>query len=206
MIDGLKSSEKNMKISLVTNEKCHFSGKEEKFLINLTNEEGHSINISREFLEIGLKILNAIDPKIQINPPITVHQNAPYVSIPLPPMNGQTHIEQQPTLPYNQTLAPPKIASRIVSSNSVDINKVNVFLKEVERQQKKYIDENDDKKAEGISNIAIQNAIKEKYREINKDHMAKALIKTIPGMTQELFEMTYERSVRDYDKNFVDED
>jgi hypothetical protein len=193
-----------MKISLVTNETCQFSGKQEKYLINLVNDQGHSINISREFLEIGLRILNAVElPTIQttIN---SSPQLSPFISIPaMPPSSDQ--VIHQPVVSVNGS-SPQKTAQRIVPSNNVDMNKVSVFLKEIERQQKKYVDENDDKKQNGLSNIAIQNAIKEKYREINKDTMAKALLKTIPGMTQELFEMTYERSVRDYDKNFVDED
>ena len=191
-----------MKISLVTNETCQFSGKQEKFLINLVNDEGHSINISKEFLEIGLRILNAVEPpsqQITHSPQPTI----PYISIPaMPPAGEQIVIPSQNQMIYNPT---PKTVQKSVSSN-VDVNKVAAFLKEVERQQKKYIDENDDKKQDGISNIAIQNAIKEKFREINKETIGKALLKTIPGMTQELFEMTYERSIRDYDKNFVDED
>jgi hypothetical protein len=171
-----------MELSLIQNEKCFFTGKKEKYLIGLGGPEGTKIYLSRECFDIGLKVLNAIDPVEPIAP--------------IAPQNQLIHrepVHQEQAQPVSRPPAFVK-ASQKKAVQGFDMKKAETFLKELEHQQKEYAEEHEGKEA-GFSGLIIKRAIKNVAHLVDKEVMYTVLKKVI-GMDRDRFEIDYSHALK----------
>lgn len=200
-LNGRNVKEIDVEISLVTNGTCDFSGKEEKYLIGLTAKGGKKITLSQECLEMGMKILRAVQepmpsPGYNFGQPNENKQawleNPNPIVAPLPHVTPTPPFTPTSTDPTNNSPLMPMVTSQVAPQPKgpakFDMKSAKKFIDTLEANQKENLD-SDERAKEGIyDEKVIKKTVDDLKGSIDIKVMQKVLRKKI-GMTEERFEI-----------------
>jgi hypothetical protein len=179
-----------MQLSLIINEKCSFTGKKEKYLIGLDDGTGAKVFLGRECFDIGLKMLNAIEPQEQT---MQIPKGPIYRQDTSNENSLENYTQEEPIAQVRSTPIQRPQPKKPVKAN-FDMHKAEIFLKELERQRKSYAEEHEGKDG-GLSGTVIKESIRAVAHNVDKDTMF-VVLKRILKMDKDRFEIDYLQALR----------